>query len=182
MHVVFSAEAPTFATRAVLVVHQVEGDARKAPVDAAHDRPVAGSLRRLAELHFADLFGVISHDREIQRAVELERALRHAVGVPGLNGERRTLGKGVRLSRSRSRALGTGILAVARVHVGIAEVGASQRIVLGAGFAFLGTNEVRLRGIRGPRQEGEEGQHGREREHGVSDRCGGGACWPGGGG
>ena len=45
---------------------------------------MAFDSRRLADVDFSDLFGVIGDDREVERAVEGDRSGRVAVGVMGL--------------------------------------------------------------------------------------------------
>ena len=96
-------------------------------------RIVAGELRVQADFHLAEQLRMVRHHGEVERAGQLQTALRLAIH-PRLHAERRPLRKGVCLMRRCQRALRRGIQRVLRVHMEITEERLPLRREVRTGF------------------------------------------------
>ena len=107
---VFSAETPSRTEHRIASIEHEERYAGEAAIHATGKRAVAFRVWRVADMHFADLLGVIGDGGEVEGAGELDAPHGTTVFGVGLNAEGFAAGEEVGLSRRYPSALGRGVL------------------------------------------------------------------------
>ena len=84
---ILSTERPARPTHRVRAVEPEEGEPRRGSVDATRDRVVALEARRVADVDFTDLLGVVRDAGEVEGAGELDAPQGPPVLGEGLDAE-----------------------------------------------------------------------------------------------
>ena len=145
--VVLPAKAPAFFPGHAVGPEGGEGILRQPAVGDTDRVPVTAGPGGGAQAHLTHELGVIGDRREIQGPIDLDLALGAVLVVVGLDAHGRAAGEGIGIRGLVARILAAGVERPGGVHMGVAEPGAAQRLVIGAGFALLGD------GV-GPRRRG----------------------------